>query len=133
MFNVKSIIYYLLATASGVSFNCAADAVFATNEGSGTVSVIDVETDTVVKTFTVGDKPRGAAVSLDKKILYVSDQPHNALIVIDLTTYLKIDETKLASSPEGVGISNDGKWVVVANEEHNSVSFVNASTYMEAK
>ena len=35
---------------------------YATNEGAGTVSVIDMETDTVLSTIETGGKPRGLAV-----------------------------------------------------------------------
>ena len=35
---------------------------YATNEGAGTISVIDIATDTVVSTIETGGKPRGLAV-----------------------------------------------------------------------
>jgi YVTN family beta-propeller protein len=93
--------------------NCsAATLAYSTNEGSGTVSVIDTSSDNVIDTFPVGDKPRGAAITPDGKVMYVSDQPHNSLIVIDLTNRKVISSTKLSSSPEGVGIRmmGNGLW-----------------------
>ena len=37
--------------------------IYVTNEGSGSVSVINPSTDTVIATITVGDHPFGVAVS----------------------------------------------------------------------
>ena len=62
----------------------AAPFAYVPNEKSGTLSVIDTETDTVVADIKAGDKPRGLAVSKDGKIVYVSDQPHNALVLVDV-------------------------------------------------
>ena len=54
------------------------------NEKSGTLSVIDTENDTVISEIKAGDKPRGLAVSIDGKTLYVSDQPNNVLVKVNL-------------------------------------------------
>jgi YVTN family beta-propeller protein len=43
----------------------AAPFAYVPNEKSGTLSIIDTETDTVVRTIPAGDKPRGLAVSGD--------------------------------------------------------------------
>ncbi|HXF15975.1 MAG TPA: beta-propeller fold lactonase family protein, partial [Burkholderiales bacterium] len=98
------------------------------NEESGTISVIDVSTDEVVKEIRAGDKPRGMAASKDGKKLYVSDQPHNSLVVIDLQKLEPVDSIFLGESPEGVGISPDGKWVVAAVEVSNAIAFINTES-----
>ena len=54
---------------------------YSSDEGSGTVSVIDTATDRVTATITTGGKPRGIAASHDGKRLYVSDQTANGLAV----------------------------------------------------
>src|SRR4051812_32143111 len=46
--------------------------VFVTNEGSGTLSVIDAESERVVATLPVGRRPRGVRASPDGKLLYVA-------------------------------------------------------------
>ena len=54
------------------------------NEKSGTVSVINTETDQVIQEIKVGSKPRGLAISKYGKTLYVSDQPSHKLFKVDL-------------------------------------------------
>ena len=43
------------------SLALAAPNAYVPNEGSGTVSVIDISTDQVIKTIPAGKKPRGVA------------------------------------------------------------------------
>ena len=45
---------------------------YVSNEGSGTVTIIDTATDQVVGTLTVGPGPRGIQVSPDGKRVYVA-------------------------------------------------------------
>ena len=62
-----------LAVLAGVmlsgSVALAAPMAYVPNEKSGTVSVIDTATDTVVAEIKAGSKPRGLAVSADGKRL----------------------------------------------------------------
>ena len=81
----------------------AAPFAFVPNEGSGTLSVIDVATDKLVADIPAGKKPRGTAISADGRIAYVSDQPNNQLVVIDLVIQRVSGIVKLGESPEGVG------------------------------
>src|SRR5262245_29868600 len=46
--------------------------IYATNEQSGDLSVIDAATNTVVATIPLGKRPRGIAVSPDRRKLYVA-------------------------------------------------------------
>ena len=95
------------------------------NEKSGTVSVIDVATDSVVTDIKAGSKPRGLAIAGNR--LYVSDQPANALVVIDLASRSR-RHVALGESPEGVSASAAGDWIVAASEVSNAVSFIDVAT-----
>ena len=92
----------------------AAPFAYVPNEKSGTLSVIDTSSDMVVAEIKAGDKPRGLAISMDGKTLYVSDQPNNVLVKIDLEQRAASGVVELGESPEGVSISPDGKWVAAA-------------------
>ena len=56
---------------------------YVTNEGGGSVSVIDVETDTVISTIDTGGKPRGLALCKGLKKLFVTEQNSAQLWMID--------------------------------------------------
>ncbi len=109
----------------------AAPFAYVSNEGSGTVSVIDTSTDAVVDTLQTGGKPRGAAIGADGRWLYVSDQPNNRLVLIDLKERKQAGAIALGVSPEGVGRSPDGRWIAAASEQTNSVAFIDTATQRE--
>ena len=58
----RILIAALLAATGGAA---AAPFAYVPNEKSGTISVIDTDGDTVVRTIATGGKPRGIAVSPD--------------------------------------------------------------------
>jgi len=65
----------------------AADQVFVTNEGGGSISVIDSKTNTVVHTIETEGKPRGLALCANDPYLYVSNQNGSQLQAIHTQTY----------------------------------------------
>jgi YVTN family beta-propeller protein len=97
---------------------------YATNEGAGTISVIDIATDTVVSTIETGGKPRGLAVCKGSKKLYVTEQTKAQLWVIDPVKGVIEQRVALGESPEAVYCSPNGEWLGVANEGSNSISFI---------
>lgn len=110
----------------------AAPFAYVPNEGSGSLSVIDIATDLVVAEIAVGKKPRGTVISPDGRFAYVSDQPENRLVIVDLAKRQASGEVALGESPEGVGISPDGRWVAAAVEESNDVVFVDTQAQAKA-
>lgn len=84
----------------------AAPFAYVSNEKSGTISVIDIATDSVVAEIKAGAKPRGAAAA--RNTLYVSDQPANALLMLDLQSRKASGTVPLGESPEGVSASASG-------------------------
>ena len=89
---------------------------FATNEGAGTISVIDVATDTVLSTIETGGKPRGLAVCKGSDKLYVSEQKSAELWMIDTVKGEIEQRVQLGESPEALYCSPNGEWLAVANE-----------------
>src|SRR5450755_289714 len=106
----------------------AAPFAYVSNEGSASVSVIDTATDKVTATFNVGGKPRGIALSADRKRLYLSDQTGNAALIIDASNGTLLGRTALGSSPEGIYLSTDGRLLSAAVEEDDQVMLVDTAT-----
>src|ERR1700739_1890689 len=111
----------------------AAPLAYVPNEGGASVSVIDTASDKVVKTFKVGTRPRGVAVSLDGTKLYISEQNNNSLLTVDTASGETIARTKLGDSPEGIYLSADGKWLAAAIEENNQALLVDTATGQVAR
>src|SRR6185503_18533387 len=87
--------------------------VFVTNERAGTLTVIDSNTDTVVATKTIGNRPRGIAISGNRIYIAVSqwrDRPRTgreAIVTLDLQKLTPIREYKSGTDPEVVAVSPD--------------------------
>jgi len=106
---------------------------YVSNEGSGTVSVIDTATDKITSTGKFAKKPRGIAIHPDGSRLYLSDQTANALVVVDTAKLQVLATVALGDSPEAIYVSPDGKWLSAAIEENDQVIIVDLAALNVAR
>tara|TARA_B100000315_G_scaffold260775_1_gene325086 strand:+ start:1015 stop:1377 length:363 start_codon:yes stop_codon:yes gene_type:complete len=78
---------------------------YVTNNASGTVSVIDVATNTVIATIPVEDAPNGVAITPDGTRVYVTNWLSNTVSVIDVSTNTVISTISVGDGPNGVAIT----------------------------
>jgi len=125
----KNLFISTLLLASSISFlSQAAPLAFVSNEGSGTISVIDLATNLVINTMETSGKPRGIYASPNSDFVYATEFTKEQLLKIDVPNQKIIQKSSLGKSPEAIYVSKDGKWITVANEDSNSVSIIDAST-----
>ena len=67
--NVRAAVAAAALVASAPLF---AARVYVTNERAGTLTVIDSNTDTVIATARIGNRPRGISLSPDGKRVYIA-------------------------------------------------------------
>ncbi|MEU6347721.1 beta-N-acetylglucosaminidase domain-containing protein [Streptomyces sp. NPDC047072] len=101
---------------------------YAANQGSNTVSVIDVAKSTVTDTVAVGKVPAGLALTPDGKTLWVANYTDGTVQSIDTTTLTTGTPLPVGSGPENMAITPDGKTLYVANIHDNTVSPVDLTT-----
>jgi YVTN family beta-propeller protein len=120
--------------------------VFATNEASGDLSVIDGETRAVIKTVPLGKRPRGLHLSPDGKVLYVAmsgspvggpgvdesklpppDKAADGIGVFDVASLTLQRVLRGISDPEQVAPTRDGK-LVVASEDTGRAEILDAAS-----
>ena len=81
---------------------------YVVNNGSHTVSVIDLATNKVIGAIPVGLSPIGVAITPDGTRAYVTSAGDNTVSVIDLSTNTVVGAPIPVSSPVGVAITPDG-------------------------
>ena len=102
-------------------------AVYVTNSGSNTVSVIETLTDTVAGTIPVGGNPTGVAVSPDGTRVYVANKASNTVSVIDAEGKVVVATVPVGTNPVGVAVNSTGTRLYVTNL-NGTVSVVNTTT-----
>jgi YVTN family beta-propeller protein len=110
----------------------AAPFAYVTNAGSfgvtGTVSVIDTATNTVVATVTVGTGPFGVAVTPDGKHAYVTNGGGTVSVIDTASNTVVGTPIPVGSFPDGVAVTPDGKHAYVTNELSNNVSVIDTAS-----
>jgi YVTN family beta-propeller protein len=91
----------------------AAPNAYVVNEGSGSVSIIETQTDEVGATIKVGERPRGLAMSADGARLYVS-HPDGRLIERDMYEKKESAAMTLGRPASSIDLSPDGRLLVGA-------------------
>jgi YVTN family beta-propeller protein/VCBS repeat-containing protein len=98
------------------------------NGRSGSVSVIDTATNTVIRTIPVGEGPRGLTVSPNGSRAYVTNSVSGSLSVIDTATNTVIKTIGVGDLPGGVAVSPNGGRAYVTNAFSDSVSVIDTAT-----
>ncbi|MEV6941716.1 beta-N-acetylglucosaminidase domain-containing protein [Streptomyces sp. NPDC051172] len=101
---------------------------YAANQGSNTVSVIDVAAGKVTATVAVGRVPAGLALTPDGRKLWVADYTDGTVQPVDTTTLTAGTPVPVGSGPENMAITPDGRTLYVANIHDNTVSPVDLGT-----
>ena len=105
---------------------------YVANAGSGTVSVINTSTNTVVKTVGVGSDPCGVAITPNGSDAYVANAGSGTVSVINTSTNTVVKTVGVGSGPYGgpygVAITPNGSDAYVTNDGSNTVSVIKTST-----
>ena len=101
---------------------------YVANQGSNSVSVIDISSNASVATIPVGSSPHGVAISPDGTQVYVSNIQDNDVSVIATATNSVIATIPVQSSPHGLVFTPDGTSVYVSNSGSNTVSVIDTAS-----
>src|SRR3989441_887918 len=118
------------------AFDSKDNYVYVTNGGDSTVSVVDLVTNTVVRTVPVGAGPMGIDFDSSNNYVYVADLNGNKVSVIDGDPFhVGLYDTVVATipvgpQPWGVAFDSANGMVYVANSGNNTVSAINTATNM---
>src|SRR6266480_3098999 len=97
---------------------------YVSNEKSNTISVIDTDKFTVVKTIKVGQRPRGIELTKDGKFILVAVGDDDTIQMIDTGTYEIAATLPSGPDPELFALDPSGMLLYVANENDNTVTII---------
>jgi YVTN family beta-propeller protein len=104
---------------------------YVANAGSGTVSVINVATNSAAKSIPVGAGPRQVAITPNGRFAYVTNETDGTVSVIDTASNTVLGAPVglgPGSRPRGIAIAPDGDTAWVADFGSNAVSVINTAT-----
>lgn len=120
----KFFAFYLAAFVSGL--NLANELPYpktaiVLNSGAASVSLIDMASKTVTKTFSVGKEPHHLLMTPDQKLVLVANAAGNDVALLDSTTGEMVRRVPNVIDPYHIGYSPDKKWFVVAGNRLDRV------------
>jgi DNA-binding beta-propeller fold protein YncE len=86
--------------------------IYLVSNNTNRVDIYDYQAKKVTGSIAVGTTPLAAAMSMDSKFLYVTNNGNAALSVIDLSIGQVIQTVLLPSRPEGVEVGADGRVLI---------------------
>lgn len=96
--------------------------VYVTNIGSGSVSVIDIESNKVVQIIPCGKSAEGIAITKEGSEIWVSNLKENYVSVINTSTNKETARLETGKEPLRVKFSIDGKYGLVSNASEGTIS-----------
>lgn len=120
--NTTNIYAYANANMFSPAVRNAIPRVYVPNSLDNSVSVIDPNTYTVIKTFATGKNPQHVVPSYDLKTLWVANDEGNSLTPIDPATSLPGPNITVAD-PYNMYFTPDGKSAIVVAESQKRLDF----------
>lgn len=102
--------------------------VISTHGLRGSVSVVDLESNKVIKIIATGPVPNFTLVTKDNKRAFVSNSGNNSISEIDLGTWKVVRKLDSGPAPEHMAFSADESTIFVTNPRAGKVSAVDVKT-----
>ncbi len=119
------------AFPSGIAVTPDGKWLYAAENLTHKVAVVDLASQKVVKKIEVGEYPYDCEMARDGKRLYVSNWGSRSLAVIDTASNSVTATIQVGDHPNDIELTKDGKTLYVANANSNTVSVVDTATLKE--
>lgn len=90
--------------------------------------VIDLESQEVISTITVGRSPKGVAVGPKGQFVYVANSGSATVSVIATATNSVVQAISVASAPNSLAIDRAGAFLYLSHNRNNTVSVIDLTT-----
>jgi YVTN family beta-propeller protein len=102
--------------------------IYVVNINSGSVSVIDIELNKVIKIIPCSKRAEGIDITPDGSEIWVTNIKDNFISVINTETYKTTDRINTGKEPLRIKFSIDGKYCLVSNSSDGTVSVYDRKT-----
>jgi YVTN family beta-propeller protein len=113
---------------SGLAGSAFAEKALVTGEKSNTLTIVDLDTDEVVKTITVGKVPHAIGVTPDKTRAYTGNRGSDSISVVDLVNDEPVKTIPLSHTIMNLEVSPDGRFVSANSRTEPMVSLIDTAT-----
>ncbi len=121
------------AFPAGIAVSPNGKWLYAAENLSHKVAVVDLASQKVVRKIEVGEYPYDCEISKDGKRLYVSNWGSRSLAVIDTSSNSVTATIQVGDHPNDIELTRDGKTLYVANANSNTVSVVDTVQLKETE
>lgn len=104
------------------------DLVFVSDEAANVVHIVDGATGRIEGSLATGRRPRGMALSPDRRILYVAASDDNRIEAWDVASRRRVRLLDSGRDPERFVVSPDGRRLYIANEDNSAVSILDLAS-----
>ena len=118
----------LMLCMIGLAGTALAEKALVTGEKSNTLTIVDLDTDEVVKTITVGKVPHAIGVSPDKTRAYTGNRGSNSISVVDLVGDEAVQTIPLSHTIMNLEVSPDGRYISANSRTEPIVSLIDTAT-----
>ena len=118
----------ILLCLSGFTGTAFAEKALVTGEKSNTLTIVELDTDEVVKTITVGEVPHAIGVTPDKTRAYTGNRGSNSISVVDLVGDEPVRTIPLSHTIMNLEVSPDGRFVSANSRTEPMVSLIETAT-----
>ncbi len=113
-------------TSHMVAYHPASKRAFVANIRSNSVSVINLNSDSLEKIINTGQGAEGIALSADGQEVWVTNRSDDTVTILDTTTLEIINTLKSKEFPIRAKTTSDGKYALVSNAKTGDVSIFDA-------
>lgn len=100
-----------------------------TNEKADSVSVVDLDTGTLLHTIPVGKAPRGVAIDNGLNIAIIGNSHDDTVSIIDINDHSLIGTLPVGKQPEGIALNPLTHMAIIADHQEGTVSIIDLSNY----
>lgn len=112
----------------GIAITPDGQKIYVTDFTTDLVYVVDVATQDVINTITVGTGPNSVGITPNGSWAYVSNESSDNVSVIDLADDTVIATISVGDLPRNVAITPDGQKVYVINQGPRNISVINVES-----